>query len=244
MYRYLLIVLAFIIGAYVGSARAEDLQKEVFDTSVRLEAFCSGTVVHSDRDKESGKVTTVVLTAKHCVSNRTVGDTINVNKFVHNDKLREIKIESYPATYKGSSYKSDLAVLELKDQQTLFPSVATVAKADIPLKFGDSVVSVGYPLGLSQTYTLGNLGYIEEQPVFSQVSNTKEFFRATPDIAPGSSGGSLFTLKDGKYQLIGVVTGGAPQFTFFNYFTPVEEINEYLDTYGSDWIERKKEINE
>lgn len=243
MFKRLLLAATVILGL-TGVSFAENLQKEVFNTSVRLEAFCSGTIIHSDRDKLSGKVSTIVLTAKHCVMDKNIGDVLNVNKFVYNDRLRQIKTDSYVATYEGASYKSDLAVLKLKDEQTLFEDVATVGKADIPLAFGDPVVSVGYPLGLSQTYTLGNLGFVETQTAFNRVSSTNEFFRATPDIAPGSSGGSLFTLKDGKYQLIGVVTGGAPQFSFFNYFTPVEEINEYLDVYGKDWVERKKEVVE
>lgn len=242
-FKFLIIVIAFIAGVFIGEARSQDLKTEVFDNVIQVAnpggtGFCTGTIIHSDRDAESGKVTTIVLTAKHCVDGK-IGETVNINQFDYNDKLRNIKINSYPAKIEGSSYKSDLAVIKLKDEQKLFKT-ATVADRDIALKFGDPVVSAGYPLGLSLTYTHGNLGYVEEQTAFKSVSNTTEFFRATPDIAPGSSGGGLFVNDNGKYKLIGVVTGGSPRMSWFNYFTPVDEINDYLDVAGSSWTERKK----
>lgn len=210
-----------------GQAKADPLVDQVFNPSVQLGDYCSGEIIYSKRNEQTDKVNTIVLTAKHCVMDDPE-KLIPINKAVYDNKNRKTGVKTYIASVLGQSYKSDLAVLKLRDHSYLFDDVAKVAKADTPLAFGQSVVVVGYPLGRSMTYTEGNLGYVEDG-VFNDISQSKQFYRATPDIAPGSSGSSMFTFVDGEYQIIGVVTGGASRLSWFNFFTPVEEINEYLD---------------
>lgn len=220
------VTLLFTMG-YCSTVRADPLVDQVLNPSVQLNENCSGEIIHSKRDLKTDKVNTIVLTAKHCVMTDPK-QLITINKAIYNDKNRKTGTRSYLADVLGMSFKSDLAVLKLRDRSYLFDHVATVAKSDTPLQFGQSVVVVGYPLGRSMTYTEGNLGYVEDN-VFTDISSTRQFYRATPDIAPGSSGSSMFTTVSGEYQIIGVVTGGASKFSWFNFFTPVEEINEYLD---------------
>jgi Trypsin-like serine proteases, typically periplasmic, contain C-terminal PDZ domain len=228
---YLLGALAGVVAlfglGYCGVAKADPLVDQVFGPSVQLGDFCSGEIIHSKRDEKTDKVSTIVLSAKHCVMDDTK-KLVTINKAVYDTHNRKTGVKTYIAEVLGTSFKSDLAVLKLRDQSYLFTDVAKVAKSDTPLRFGQDVVVVGYPLGRSMTYTEGNLGFVEDN-VFSDISESKQFYRATPDIAPGSSGSSMFTLVDGEYQIIGVVTGGASQFSWFNFFTPIEEINEYLD---------------
>jgi len=225
--------------ALTGIASADPLVDQVRTPSVRLDAFCSGTIISSKRDDKTGKVATYVLTAKHCVKD-SEKDTIPIAKDKYNG-LDKAGKTVYDSTVFGTSYKSDLAILKLRDDQTFFDKVAKVAEKDINLQFGQAVVVEGYPVGMSMTETEGKLGYKEEQPAFSDISQSKIFYRATPDIVGGSSGSGMFTFDNGEYKLIGVVTGGYQHGTFVNYFTPVEEIRDYLATALSDDFAPKKE---
>lgn len=218
----------FLLGLTMFAKAADDHEKQVFAPSVQLNESCSGTVIHSKRGQVTGNVSTIVLTAKHCVKGAEKR-TLTVNQDVYNSRNRRVERKSYYASVLGSSYKSDLALIKLKDQDTLFDT-AIVAPEDIKLTFGQPVEVIGYPLGFSKTWTLGNLGFVEEIPPFGDVSDSKEFYRATPDVLGGSSGSPMFTKDtDGDYKVIGVLTGGVRIGTFVNYFTPIEEIVDYLD---------------
>jgi S1-C subfamily serine protease len=207
---------------------ADPMADQMFEPSVQIGDYCSGEIIKSDRDVKTGEVETYVLTAKHCTEND--GKIVTVNKALYDNHNRQTGVKTYLADVYGQSYKSDLALLKLRDKQTYFEHVAKVAPRDITLTYGQNVELVGYPLGRSMTWTSGRLGYVEDG-VFKDVSQSGQFYRATPDLAPGSSGSSMFTWNDQtkEYQVIGVTTGGAMPITFFNFFTPVEEINDYLN---------------
>lgn len=219
---------ALTIPALAGEPK---LDAEVFAPSVKLEmaeGSCSGTVIYSDRDKVSGDVATYVLTAKHCT--KTLGEVISVQKTDYSDDLDERVIRAYPATTWGVSYASDLAIVKLDDKDDLWIGVASVLPKGTKLEYNQPVVITAYPAGASMTTTYGNLGFVEKVKQLSDVSQSTRFQRATPDIAPGSSGGALFT-KDaaGDYKLIGTTTAGLRGFSFINMFTPIDEIRAYLD---------------
>lgn len=225
----LLLLSTCTASAPLAAAPLADLpkmQEEMFEPSVQLGKFCSGTVIYSDRDKDTGLVNTVILTAKHCTEK--VGQEIPVVLSVYNKANRLTAEVSYVSTVLGQSTDSDLALLKLKDQNTIF-TVAAVAPKETgeSLIFGQDTFSVSYPLGGSQTLTIGTLGRVEKIAAFG--TKTTEFYRSTPDIGPGSSGSALFQNTTGKYELIGVLTGSARGFTFYNMYTPIEEIVAYLD---------------
>lgn len=229
-----LIALFLVIGFGVADARSQSLEtlnKQLFSNAVQLgensgSGFCSGNVIHSDRDKTTGEVETIVLTAKHCVVNR---DRMVVNTFEYDDALRKTKTVSYEAKKMGMSYKSDLALIKLNDKNTVFSGVAKIAPADIKLEFGQPTFIAAYPKGLSLTYTMGTLGFVEIAEGFKSMSNSTEFFRSTPDVKGGSSGSGLFTLNGEDIVLIGTTTGQWSDSTFMNYFTPIQEVREYWD---------------
>lgn len=222
-----------LIGIGTCKVKADPLVDQVYAPSVRLnmeDGTCSGQIIKSLRDDKTGKVGTFVLTAKHCVLDQKDGSYVSVIKDTHDDDLLKTGETRYDATVFGKAYKSDLALLKLVDENTFFDHTAKIAPKDIKLNFGQDVVVVGYPVGNSMTLTEGKLGYKEVQPAFSDISQSHVFFRATPDIVGGSSGSAMYTFNNNEYEIIGVTTGGYRIGTFVNYFTPVDEINEYLDT--------------
>jgi S1-C subfamily serine protease len=113
----------------------------------------------------------------------------------------------------GVYYSADLSLWRLKDKQTFFPNVAKLAPEKPALMMGEDVWTVGYPLGGVLTVTRGLFGSVETSD-FDHPGRT--YYRATPDIAPGSSGGALYHKNDaGDYELLGVTTAGAQSFPFF-----------------------------
>src|SRR5690242_8362321 len=195
MNKFVLALIATI--SLTGIAKADPMVDQMFDPSVQIGNYCSGEIIKSDRDLKTGEVSTYVLTAKHCTEND--GKIVTVNKAIYDKHNRQISIKTYLADVYGRSYKSDLALLKLRDKDTYFEKVATVASRDIELTYGQGVELVGYPLGRSMTWTSGRLGYVEEG-VFKDVSQSGQFYRATPDLAPGSSGSSMFTWNDKTKQ--------------------------------------------
>lgn len=190
--------------------------------------MCSGTVIWSDRDRLSGKVGTYVLFAKHCTSAR--GQIVNVEKTDYSDTLDAQVTRSYPATVWGISSDSDLAIAKLDDSQHIWPDQpAQVAGEDFRVAYGMAVQVTAYPLGLTMTTTDGRLGYVEKY-AGTGLSTSGRFQRATPDVAPGSSGGALYAQNaEGDYVLIGITTAGYRGFTFMNLFTPVDEVRAYVN---------------
>lgn len=177
------ILIAITVGYCSPKASAAELtelpkmNEQMFTPSVQLgnnskEGFCSGTLISSERDQESGDVETYILTAKHCVNDQKDGSDISVIVHNYNDSNREINAVDYKAIVYGKSYKSDLALVKLKDKNTFFKTTAKIAPKDVKLEFGQDVWVVGYPLGLSQTITSGVLGRVEGVDAFSNISNS------------------------------------------------------------------------
>lgn len=256
------VVLGFVALVTVGAAllyavapaKSEELLSDIKLTqmvvpSIQLNKNCSGTIIHSDRDKESGEAETFILTAKHCTD--AVDQKMDINIAEYNPENRKTSETAWKGFVLGQSYKSDLALIKLYDKQKVFVHTAEIADKTVKLAFGQTVYSVSFPMGFSKTFTAGNLGFVENMAELSDVSKSSDFYRATPDIAGGSSGSALFTevTKDKvpSYQLIGVLTAGFTRGTFMNLYTPIDEIVEYISTASKSWktavkVEKKDEV--
>ena len=179
----MIITLAMSLMATSALAADNKLQ-DVLAATPQLNKNCSAQVIKSNRDEKTGKVETLILTAKHCVDGN--GESEQIIEFPIYDKTRLVAKKEYIGMVKGMSYQSDLAVISLKDTNTLFEKVVKLAPSELESKIGDPVITVGYPLGLSQTVTNGSFGSTE---VIDWPKAGTEFYRASPMIAGGNSGG-------------------------------------------------------
>jgi hypothetical protein len=221
------LIIAALMTLLPLSAFALDSKLQTaIDAVPQINNNCSASVIYSDRNEETGKVRTVLLTAKHCIDNQANG-VQNIVEFPVYQNNRVVKKDHYTAKVLGRYYKADLALLELDDTQTLFKKTIQVAEADIPLTLGDETVVVGYPFSMGINVTFGNFMSIIPVDAFAP---GQEFIRATPDIGPGNSGGALLKKVGDDYQLIGVTTAVIPGWPFTGLFTGVKDINEYLKT--------------
>lgn len=148
------LVFAAVFSA-IGMANAADktelekLQKEVLGVTVQLNGNCSGTVIYSNRDKVSGEVTTLILSAGHCAIDKDSDQRIEFPVYQDNEV---VKRDAYVGKIEGVYFKADLSLWKLKDHQTFFPNVAKLAPEKPTLLMGEDVWTVGYPLGLAARF--------------------------------------------------------------------------------------------
>lgn len=208
----------------IGVAFADNkMQNQMIGYTAQLNGNCSATLIHSKRDDVTGNVSTVFLTAKHCTTGQKSDMKIELPVY---QKSRLVKRDQYIARLRGEWFAGDLALVELKDKQTFFPSVAKIGPSEPKLALGDNVWAVGYPLSWSLTITAGLFGAIETQD-FDKPGT--EYYRATPDIAGGSSGGALWHINEaGDFELIGVTAARARSDSFIGLYTRAEDIHAYL----------------
>lgn len=196
---------------------------------------CSATIILSDRDEKTGDVSTILLTAKHCADGNGQG-RLNHVEFPVYENNRVVSHKKYMAKIKGTYYKADIALVELTDKETLFTNVAKIADRKVDLKLGDETVTVGYPFGLGINVTFGNFNQVVQIDTWEP---GKEFYRATPDIGPGNSGGALFRKVNDKYELIGVTSAGISGYPFMGLYVGLDDIHDYLNTAVPALAEKK-----
>lgn len=219
MIKSLFLALALLVG---GPALAADITKP-FDATVQLSTGCSGTIIQSDRDEESGDVETIVLTAKHCV--RKDGDPVNVMIWNYDDESRQISQVVHKAKVRGQWFKGDLALVELIDKDNLFKNTIKVADKKFTPKKLEEVTAIGYPMTFEKTVMRGD--FIARLSI-QQAPIQDEMFATTVKVAGGSSGGGLYAIINDEYQLIGVTSMGAQAYPW-SFFVPTDQIRAYID---------------
>lgn len=221
-----IVIFLIAVAALASPAESRDLsklQEQALSHTAQLNGNCSATMIYSDRDKVTGNVETLFLTAKHCISNPADDQVLDLPVYQNG---RVVKKERYIARHKGSWYKGDLALVVLKDRQTYFANTAKIAPVSGVPAMGADVVTIGYPAGLQLTVTPGVFGSYE---TINHPSAGTEYFRATPDVIGGNSGGALYRITDaGDYELIGVTSAGHRMHSFVAFYVPVDQIHEYL----------------
>jgi len=114
-----------------------------------------------------------------------------------------------------SNAKTDIALIEV---EISCPCVAIAQ--NIP-EMDQKVYTVGYPLGMEQFLTEGRVQYFE-LPKNRMITSIPVIF--------GNSGGGVFTLEDGTYKLVGIVSGVAQICDqFMPVCTPVTHLSAIVD---------------
>lgn len=231
--RILLLALTLLIlGTLASEAEPslDTLTDEVLTPSVQIGGMdsrrhCSGTLVHSDRHEESGEVITLVLTAKHCAEQ--VRDRLQVH-IPRYDGVEVKGWDSYNATVAVAYAGHDISILRLDDNDRLFTQLATIAPEDVVLREAEAVLVAGYPHALDRTVTDGRLQGLER--VQFPTKSWTPYYRSTPAVVGGNSGGGLYRLNaQGHYELIGVVSMGVGGVWHLGYHVPFTEARKALD---------------
>lgn len=216
----------FVSAAHAMPKELETLRDQTLLPTVQIDDNCSGQIVYSKRDQKTGDVATYILTAKHCVSGMTGKDVlVDVPTY---DKKGRLTVETrYYADVDALSWTGDSALVKLKDADTWFGNrTVKLAPLSRQLFEGEQVWTVGYPAALTRTITTGLLNVGLRNDVTGKLT---EFYRATPDIVGGSSGGGLYHRNDaGDYELIGTTTAGYRIGTYLGLYTTIGDIQAFL----------------
>ena len=130
---------------------------------------------------------TYLLTAGHCISE--LGQEVTV---IDTDKGERYLVGKAIAIKDDDVV--DLAIIVLQDATV--PNYASVTSQE-PLQ-DEIVVVVGYPLGITEVVTVGRFqGFINGH------------YLVTAQSTFGNSGGGVFVIRDGGYQLLGIASYGA-----------------------------------
>ena len=102
--------------------------------------------------------------------------------------------------------------------------------ADNDAVVDEPVIVVGYPYGIAQVVTRGESQGVRniKVPDETGLSYTAEHrLVITAPAAPGNSGGGVFAYRDGKWQLVGILTEAASQGNL-SLAIPVSDIKKFL----------------
>lgn len=209
-----------------AGAVSKNFTEQMINTSFQINANCSATVIKSEKDEETNKVETQLLTASHCVSKSRPGG-MNISVFDEDYNMIEQRIAVYDVDKAGNFGGVDLALITLRDTTNLYP-VAPIAE-NILVEMGDRVWAVGFPLGAAKTVTEGLFGGYQPLPLHA-VDPKQVYLRSTPPLAPGNSGGALFQLNTStlNYEIIGVTSAGVPGIDHVGLYVKLEDIRNFL----------------
>lgn len=199
---------------------------DVANASVQLENYCSGTVIE-DPDLSDGEQLTVI-TAKHCMGKE---DVIGKVLHIHSASVigSEYQIgEAVPVIIKDISKTSDLVLLQGMKPST-DPKLPKMKVYGGTPAFGSLSYAFGYPRGESLTVSLGMLGYEINASGFPELSTSGWWQKSTNAVQGGSSGGGLFVETDSGFELVGVLTWGYKGDEGASYWSPVQEVRQFLE---------------
>lgn len=231
--------IVFVAPVLAGTAHAWSIleaHNQANTTLVEVGNWCSGTVI----DKDKGYVST----AAHCLkgvairhqakayrpdgafffynwltySNFTVTQrTIDVFGNELGYVVREVRVL-------GVDELTDVAVLE---NTTSVPFTNDVRMSRTPVRYGDTVYSVGNPRMMPGVITKG---YVVQPKI-----PLKDFYgvvtiMSTSDMDGGNSGGGLF---DDRGEMVGLTNWYSPS-GYENYATPVENVLRLLAKINPD----------
>jgi serine protease Do len=175
----------------------DDLQDVIISVSNTIKP----AVVHIEVVQKSGQIKYKSLASGLIIDER--GYILTNEHLVDQAQSITVTLPSkieYPAEIIGTDKQTDLAVIKIKTEESLF--VPKLGNSD-DVKVGEWVVAVGNPYGFDRTVSFGIVSgkgrVFPYLPIENQLIN--DFIQTDAAIDPGSSGGPLVNLKG---EVIGI----------------------------------------
>jgi len=210
----------------------------------------SGTILYSAKDSK-GQVRTFVIGCHHVVTDLIkVADEWNprlgrmmkmerrnpavVETFRYNNTSTCIGVTGAEGDVVAYGARDDIALLELRDHENLYPYVAKIVPRDrhTDILLTAKVWAVGAALLHAPIVTEGLLNYKDD------IIEGERYWMSSAQIIFGNSGGSMYwQAQDGDYYFIGMpariaitMTGySANPITHLGFFISPERIYKFLD---------------
>lgn len=187
-----------LIGCEAGyTITFTDQDGKVTKQETVLRSIGSGVVI----EKKDGKA--YVITNNHVTKmafpNEMPEGTIVTQNYLNIYVLKEgsFSINNIKAEKVASDPDLDVALLEVKDSLDFKKFPYKIGNSD-DLRPGDFVWVAGNPLGLTDYVLKGNVSKTE-------YSNDARYFMIGCNVEPGYSGGAVIAIRDGEYELVGLV---------------------------------------
>ncbi|HSW46049.1 MAG TPA: trypsin-like peptidase domain-containing protein [Phycisphaerae bacterium] len=116
----------------------------------------------------------------------------------------------------------DLAVLKIKEKGT-FPAIRLGRSDDILI--GETVVTIGNPLGYQHTVTTGIVSAVDRKITFNDGNTYQGLIQTDTGINPGNSGGPLLNILG---ELIGITTAIRGDAQNIGFAIPVDTLRKSL----------------
>ena len=247
------IALSVVIPAYAGGV--VQMHNEMLYSSVRVKAeggSGSGTVIFSS--KYEGEMHTYVLTNHHVVARNIVIkeewsnkdqkevkfeslSPVTVEWFDYNSLSREIGTRGKTADIVAYDATNDLALLRIRDKESVIKYVATLAPEDRDLFLFEEAWAVGSGLGQPPFPSYGMLSNLDQR------IGGKRFIFASAPIIFGNSGGTLYHYEEtcDCYEMIGVpsmVSGSwaTGPVTHMGWAIPMDRIYAFLSDNKKQYV--------
>jgi hypothetical protein len=169
-----------------------------------------------------------ILTAHHCVDAKLLGDPVFYSAFEDmivpgQNTEQPIKV-GRESSLQAIDAGHDLALLHTE----LGPAQHQVARlAQIAPKPGELAQTMGHPMGLLWSYSLGEVSAVRK----IEIGELDIFWvQATSPISPGNSGGGLWNERN---ELIGVAHATYSKGQMLNVFVHVMYVDTFLKTQAS-----------
>lgn len=189
-----------VVVSYSPPADISDKQAQMLEPVLQINKNCSATVVSSDPIRG-----TYLVTAHHCIKGKSSGEITGYSTDVLGVSV-EVKV---PFSVSDEDEPNDLALLHTNHSGFKVALIATEKPTE-----GQTVWTVGYPLGLPRMLSMG---FYSQDMLIGGMNHQ----RASSLIAGGNSGGGLFILEDGVYKLAGVTSKGLLSQWVPQMFTPI-----------------------
>lgn len=157
-----------------------------------------------------------ILTANHCVEKDIVGQKETF--LTYYDVKSKKEDESFKKYLKTSYFvkrDADHDIALLMTTEDYYHTISSIGESP---KVGEVVYTMGHPLGLFYSYSVGTVAAIRK-------NEDGTYIQATVPISPGNSGGALFNSEG---EIIGMCDFYVPSGQNLNFFTHVKYIRQLI----------------
>lgn len=201
----------------------QEIEKASFRIHQLDRGICSSTYIGKNSEGEN-----LFISAAHCFANGDQG--MNVRRQIFDEDMDILREEVFYIKLVYSFPEGDTAVFKMKEKLDLGIKAVDVAdsvEANLYSTPGADVLVAGFPLAQSFTFTTGMMSG-KTKEVSEELGVKTPLVKTTANVAPGSSGGSLYTKIGDEWKLIGTTVGMHMRFQFLTYFSTPESVHKAI----------------
>jgi S1-C subfamily serine protease len=144
-------------------------------------------------------------------------------------KLRIDDGKALSETIADAGGTRDIAILRFPKAEAACPCAYI---ADYPAMLDEPVWVVGYPAGIGQVVTIGTSQGTMDVTLYTAYGPERfgERLVLTARVIGGNSGGGVFVLRGGMFQLVGIIVEGD---NFFALAIPLQDIKAFIAKHQS-----------